>query len=928
MPLKSLLSTILLILALGTFTTQAQEFEISGILQDSLTKKPLEASTVFLETIKDSTLVGYTISDDEGKFHIEGDVNVEALYLYVSFIGYKPVRKRIDLSKLRLQDLKTLYLRENTENLSEVVVMGKTPPIRFKKDTVEFNTAAFKTKQDANIEDLLKVMPGFEVDENGAVTYNGKPVNKILVNGKPFFGSDPTIATQNITKEMVKKIQVVDSRSKTQAFTGEKSDGENKTINIRIDKDKNKGSFGRAAVAGGTDDRYEYAGLGNYFDNDLQLSVITGGNNVNKSGFDYGEIQRTFGQNAINNIPNMFQGNYGGITDSKINGINYADNYGKNTEATVSYFHNFSSTINESRNSSKNILPDRVYFSEGNYTSKNTNFSHKINPEFETVLDSVLFLEYRPNFTYTESDNSSSNTGSTFDENRSLVNSSSGTNQSYGYDKTLNNKLSLTRRYGVDGGFLRIDLDGGYSDNTSNGLNKSESLIYEEGSDGEILKDQIIRDQRTENKNTSNNYGSELQWNIPLIAQKLFVSAKSRYTTNTRNESNLYFDRVGSGTNFVFNPSQSTDYTNKNKELRPQGGISFRGEKLNMEANLAYSMLELESMERINDIQFTNTFDAVEADANLRYQISRTKNISIRYNLDNRAPDIRQLSPFIDNRNPLYTNQGNPFLRSTKNHNVSVNYSFYNTEKRSNMYVYSSINWSYDDVTVRTLIDPEDLSRSTTYINVSGNWRAYGGANYNGSKELDSTSTLSYRGSLSGNFSKQANFINGEEYNSRNYLITPSLALTYSRRDLGRIELSYRPSFGSTIFDVEDLENTNFNRHTVSLNAGFELKKFEWNNVLNYSYNSNIADGYRKGTVFWNSGITYSIMKNDGLISLRAYDLLNQNNNAQRYASGQYITDVESNVLQRYILLGFSYKFNTLGSKGQLSNKRAEVRYY
>ena len=928
MPLKFLLSTILLILLLGTITVHAQEFEISGVLQDSLSKEPLEAATVFLETIKDSTLVGYTISDREGKFHIEGKANVEALHLYISFIGYRPVKKRVDLSKTRLQNFKTLYLRENTENLSEVLVLGKTPPITFKRDTVEFNTAAFKTKKDANVEDLLKAMPGFEVDENGAVTYNGKPVNKILVNGKPFFGNDPTIAMQNITKEMVKKIQVVDSRTKTEAFTGEKSDGENKTINIRIDKDKNKGSFGRAAVAGGTDDRYEYAGLGNYFDNDLQLSVLTGGNNVNKSGFDYGEIQRTFGQNALNNIPNRYQGNFGGVTDSKVNGVNYADDYGKNTEAVLSYFHNASSRLDESRNSSKNILPDRIYFSEGNYSSNTTNFSHKINPEIESVLDSVLFIEYRPNFTYSENTNSSSSTGSTYDENRSLVNASTGSNQRSGIEQSLNNKLSLTRRYGAGGGFIRIDFDGGYSDNTSNGLNKSESLIYEEGSDGEVLKERIIRDQRTESENINNNYGSTLQWNIPLIAQKLFISAGNQYSTNTRNTSDLYYDRTGTGSEFVFNPSQSTDYTNKNREIRPQGGISYRGEKLNVEANLAYAMLDLESNERINDIRFNNTFDALEGDANLRYQFSRTQNLSIRYNLDNRAPDIRQLSPFVDNRNPLYITQGNPFLKSTKEHNVNINYSYYNTEKRANMYVYSSINWSDDDVIARTLIDPGDFSRNTTYINVNGNWSAYGGASYNGSKELDSIASFRYRGGLNVNYRNQANFINGEQYTSKNYSISPNVALIYDNRELGKIELTYRPSFSSNTFDIAALEDTYFTRHTVSLNASFELKKFEWNNVVNYNYNSNIADGFQKGTVFWNSGLTYSIMKDDGLISLRAYDLLNQNNNAQRFASGQSVTDYESNVLQRYFLLGFSYKFNTMGSKGQLSNKRDDERYY
>src|SRR5690606_12447043 len=272
----------------------------------------------------------YTISDRNGKFLLEGNTSAKKARVNISFVGYESFQREIELNTPS-QDMGKIPLSFSIASLDEVIVKSRAP-VTIKKDTLEFNVASFKTKKDATIEDLLKELPGVEVDLDGNIKVNGKDVSNVLVNGKPFFGNDPTIATRNLTKELIEKVQVVDTKTKAEAFTGEEGDKESKTINLTIKEENNKGIFGRVAAGGGTDERFEYAGLFNYFDNDRRLSVLGGGNNINSPGFSFGEIRKMFG-----NARNMSMSSSGGFTidgrsfgygegiiNSRIAGANYA----------------------------------------------------------------------------------------------------------------------------------------------------------------------------------------------------------------------------------------------------------------------------------------------------------------------------------------------------------------------------------------------------------------------------------------------------------------------------------------------------------------------------------------------------------------------------------------------------------------------------
>src|SRR5690606_6883121 len=350
-----------------------------------------------------------------------------------------------------------------TESLGDVVVTATRAPITIKKDTLEFNAAAFSTKANAKVEDLLKELPGVEVDAQGNITVNGKAVNKILVNGKPFFGDDPTIATRNLTKEIVDKIQVTDTKTDSEAFSGDKGDDQNKTINITIDEEKNKGIFGRVAAGAGTDKRFEYAGLINYFDNDLRLSALSGGNNINSPGFSFGEIEKMFGSGRINfnrngsfNFNGRAFGSGEGITNSRTTGANYADDFAKGTDISADYFYSAANTFNEEIRDRENILPENRYFSTSSSRSESEDDTHSANLRFKTKIDSTFLIEVRPQFIFNKSTQNFERNEESRNLSDELINQSNSENHSFREGRNFENDLTATKNYGSRGGYFRI----------------------------------------------------------------------------------------------------------------------------------------------------------------------------------------------------------------------------------------------------------------------------------------------------------------------------------------------------------------------------------------------------------------------------------------------------------------------------------------
>ena len=900
----------------------SQEFSITGKLIDLDSKLPLEAATVFVESVKDSSLITYTISDKFGVFDLKGRTQATKVNLYISFVGYQPYEKEINIEGNGIITLDDISLNGQIESLGDVVVQGRRAPVTIKKDTLEFNVASFKTKKDANVEDLLKELPGVEVDEQGNITVNGKPVNKILVNGKPFFGNDPTIATRNLTKEIVEKIQVTDTKTDSEAFNNEKGDDQNKTINITIDEEKNKGIFGRVAAGGGTDKRFEYAGLLNYFDNDLRISALAGGNNINSPGFSFGEIQKMFGNASYISIGSNGSLNFGGrafgggegITNSRTAGVNYADNIGEKVEISSDYFYSASNSYEDRIRNRENILPEQRYFSNLISRSDSNSDNHAINLNVKTKIDSTFLIEFKPKFNYTKGNSRYSSSEETLDSNRELTNSSTTNNEAIREGKNFNGDLTLNKKYGANGGFVKLSVENELNDTDTDNYSQSNTRIFGD------TPQEILRDQFTNGNQQTNGIEINTTVRVPIMAKKVFMDLEYKFENLNKDDSQFVYDLDQNlDTYSLLNEAQSTDFTNIDKTSRPQIGFTYEVDKFRIRLNTGYVFRTLESDDALRAINFSNDFNAIEYSGNVRYKFSQKTSLYTGFGLSNDVPAIRQLSPYVDVSDPLNIVQGNPDLKPAKSHYLYLNLNNYDFQTRTGMYTYLNVNVSNDRVVSRSTIDPSFI-RTTTYDNVDGYYQIYANTNYSKNIALDSLRTLNLDVGINLNANRNVNFNNDVKYASRNFSYRPKLGFRFTWKELFEIRPNYELSYTSNKFDLDNFEDRNFVRHELRLRTTtFYPKKLEWNNDIKYIYNPNVAPGFETSSVFWNSSLAYSVLKDQGTVTFKVYDLLNQNTNSQRTATQDYIQDMESTVLQQYFMLGFSYKFNTLGKKGETS---------
>ena len=901
--------------------SQNKSFKINGTVFAQDTKGPLESATVYLERPKDSSLVTYTISDRNGEFVLENSTYADALNLYISYVGYKTYFEKVMIDKNEIS-LDNISLAIDDNMLDEVVITSRAP-ITIKKDTLEFNVKSFKTKKDATVEDLLKQLPGVEVDENGKITVNGKDVSNILVNGKPFFSDDPTIATRNLTKEIIEKVQIVDAKTKSEAFSGEEADGENKTINLTISEENNKGVFGRVAAGGGTDERYEYAGIVNVFNNDQRFSVLAGGNNTNTPGFSFGEIQKMFGggstmsvsSNGVFSIDGRSFGGGEGIVTSRNIGSNYADEFGKRFDVSADYFYSESDSENEAITKRENILPDSRFFSNSERKTLTDNTNHSFGANLDIEVDSTFLINVRPSLRYGKTKRLNESSEESFDESNVLTNSSTANSFSEAEVRNFNNNLDLTKRLGDKGSFIKAAFNLTFNDSDGEDFLRSEARFQDPD------EEDIIRDQFTDENSSSNRLFASTTYRLPLKAKEMFLDFRLSYDGNTRNTTNSTFDFNNNTQEYDdFNKDLSTDFKYIDNSTRPSLKFTVNKEKWSFSADAGYVLRTLDNKDDLRpELSLKQDFRALEVGAFFNYKLSEKAAIYGNYDLTNSPPQINQLTPFENVSDPLNTITGNPNLEPSNTHNAYLSYNSYDFQKRTGFFGYLNVTAINNQVVTKSVVD-ENFIRNTSFENVDGNYTAYGFVNYSRSVKIDSLRTVKISTGLSANVNRAVNFNNEVQYASLNTSITPRLGLTFNWKNVMEIKPNYRLSITRNTFDLPEFENREFTRHFLRIGtATFLPKKLEWRNDVNFTYNPDVSPGFQKAIWFWNTTLAYSMLKDKATLTLKVYDVLNQNNNSQRIARSNFIQDSESTVLQRFVMLSFSYKFNNLGSKGDTS---------
>ncbi|MDT7828208.1 outer membrane beta-barrel protein [Pricia sp. S334] len=908
--MSKVLPSILLCVLLFSIS-HAQEFKVTGTLIDVQSKEALEATTIYAESPRDSSLIAYTISDGNGFFELEDRTNLKQLNLFFSFNGYRPLRMKVDVKPLI--KLGKVHMEEQARELKGVNVVGERVPISIKKDTMEFNADSFKTRPDATVEEMLKKLPGVRVDSDGKITVNGKEVNKVLVNGQVFFSNDPKVATKSLPKEVIDKIQITDTKTKIQEFTGEEGDGENKTINLTIKKDKNKGYIGRLAAGYGTDERYQVNGLLNYFNNKERVSFIASSNNINNSGFSFDEIYDMVGNTRggydgareaglINNFGN-------GITTSSNLGGSYANAEKGKYEIDGNYFFGYSDSFNDQKTSRENILPDRRFFSENesNFTGSTNSNRGAANLEFD--IDSTLRISVQPSMSVNRTNSRRVNTSSTTNDDGELINRNDRTRTEDGFQRNFSNRFNLIKKFGTLGRFVSVSFSNANVENQSLSNLNSLREVFGKNPDEQIL------DQLSEVSNKRNSYELEVDYRQPLM-EKWFLDLGYEYSNDKRDNIKdvMDFDMDNKGYT-LFNEALSSDFNFKSVQQTPSVGIRRRGEKLNLRFGASYRFTDLNNRDFLQNTSFSRSYKNLLFRGGLRYTLGKNKRFYASYRTRLNLPSVNQLQPVPNVNNPLNIVIGNPDLSPAVNHGINFNYNDYNWKERTGVYVYSNIDIERNRVSAVSTTD-ENFLRTTRYTNIDGNYRGNAGFGYSREIKKDSVFSAKFNLRPSLSFGRQVSFTNGIELKANSFDVSPYFSTTLNYRELVEFEPGYGISFNSTKYNLDNIEDIKYTSQNFNLRlTTYWPENLVWGNDIRYTYNGDVGPGFRKNALFWNMSLGLDVFDKKATIKLSAYDLLNQNTNVRRTTGEDFIQDFQGTVLTRYFMGSVTFKFDQFGGK-------------
>lgn len=923
--MKSLTKVLFLLM---TVTGFSQSITLTGKVTDRATGVPLEAATVYLSAVSDSTMIDYTITDKSGNFNLKISKIQKPVNLKASFMGFKDAQIRSE-SLTQDRDFGTIALTEQENTLGEVIITSEAPPVRIKNDTLEFNASSFKLRPDSNVEALLKQLPGVEIDTDGKITVNGKEVNQILVNGKPFFDKDGKVALQSLPAEIINKVQVTDTKTKKEEASGQASSSNNSSINLTIDEDKNKGFFGKFMGGYGSDERYESSLLMNYFKGDRKISLLASSNNINSTGFSMNEIFDSMGGGrnssmftssdgsfGINGM--RFGGSGGGITQSDMIGLNYADEWFKGFNASGSYFFNEADSRNVNRTRQINFLPEGDFLTESNSVSRSLNSAHNFNSDFEYEIDSTSTLGFNPKFSRSLSKYNRSSGEASYGANGEILNESDAIEDGDSDSNQFSNSLYWWKGFKQKGHSFTISFDNENSKQEGNDLSRSNSIFYNYGeNEGDPLTTTVDnRNQRRFTRNIRDTYNAVAQYQRPLrdsLSMLLELSYDSNLSIDDRRT--VDYD-PGTGEYSQVNDLLTNYLTSGTKEWKPMIGISMNRSKLNGRVQLGTTMtrFENEMFYLGENVRFNRDYLLPSANAYISYRLTKSKNIYAYYNYNVSFPSPRQVLPVIDISNPLNTVVGNPDLDPSTSHYLYMNYRNYDYATKSGISFYAGGSY-YNDQIVSYVTYDESRKRNTTYENIAGNYSGWFGGNWSKSKKVEAHS-FKYGVGLSANIGRNQGYTDGELYDAKSVGLTPRANFTYDYGEVLTINPTYSLTFNETKYSnfiTDEVSNVvhRFNLQTTT----YWPKNLVFGNDFGYTYNSNIADGFKKDFYLWNTSLGYNFFGDKLLAKVKVYDLLNQNQSATRTITATYIRDEENTVLQRYVMFSLTYKLQKFAGK-------------
>jgi hypothetical protein len=947
---KFSLLTALLLLLVVTGSAQKVAGIAKGILQDSSSATALPDATVSVVRASDSSLISFTLTGPSGNFEVR---NLEAgdYILMTSFTGLKTTRQRFTISAATpVADLGVLKLERAYKALDEVVITEA--PVRVSGDTIAFKADAFKTKPNATVEDLLKKLPGVQVERDGTVKAQGETVQKVYVDGKEFFSNDPKMATKNLTADMVDQVEVYDDMSEQAKFNGIDDGSRSKAINLKLKKDKKKGLFGKAYAGGGRPgERFDMGANANMFRGAMQTSLIARNNSNNSVGFTLSDFLGTMGgltggnggggnagggfggggmgmggftvsggPGGMGNIGGGSGGNLGnnGITKAAQVGLNYRDTWSRFFDINGSYSFNHINTDNEQLSYRQTFLTDSTLIRDGMRASKNENDNHRLNMNLVYTVDSFNSIIYNPNLNYQKTFNTfSTDSISVFSQkpggDRYLANQNLTRTNTEGDGYNWVNNLIWRHRFRKKGRTLAVTLG-----NTLGSTNRSIRSRFDGRSfnPGGFKWQDSTANVLNRTDGETENYSAAVSYTEPIGRDKV-LEFNYGYTRNRSRSERVVLGFDPATEKYAIRDERlSNSFENQNSANRFGTNLRVVKKKYNYQFGFAAQLATLEGINLTRNTTVRQTFTNVFPTASFNYQFARSRSLRFNYRGNTRQPNVTQLQEVPDVSNPQNVYIGNPGLSQEFTNNFTLSYNFFDIIKFRNLFAF--ITFSNTNNKIANAITQRPTGEQVTRpVNLDGAYTVSGV--FNIGFPIKKLKGGNFNTNTRATFNRDVNMINNVESFTKNFTLGEDLRLSYNWKE--KLDLGIGISTNYTSVRYTNLafarNNQTFFTHVFSGDITYTFPKgFSLSTDFDYTMNTGRTDGFNQNVALWNASVAKDVFKNrKGEIRFSVYDILNRNASVNRTAFQNFIEDTRNLALRRFYMLTFTYRLNQMGGR-------------
>ena len=912
------LTAIFLAVLFLSVKSQAQTISVTGAVEDTINQKGVKNAVVALLSAKDSVLYKFVRTGADGKYHLNnlkaGDYIVMATHPYFADVIFNLGLKNA------VTAIPNIALTSKSKLLEEIIVKTGTP-IKIKGDTTVYTADSFKVRAGANVEELLKKLPGIQVDKNGKITAMGEQVKKVLVDGEEFFGDDPGIATKNLRADIVKEVEVFDKKSDQAAFTGIDDGVKDKTINLKLKDNAKKGYFGKAEAGTDLKNYYNNSVMANAFKGKRKIAAYGIMSNTGQTNLDW-EDQNNYGGGMGDNMvvqdngdvyfmggggDDNYYGGRSGIPQNWNGGLHYSNKFNNNKHILNSGYK--ISKVNSpsgERTYTTNFIGDSSFSSNKITSGFSSKLKQSLNVGFETNIDSSNSLKFTARGNLNNTKSSSTYNLQSLNSKSLLINNSSRTTNSTIDNTALNTNLLWKHKFKKPARTLTINASYNLSSSNSDSYLFSKNEYYDNG----IPYQTDTTDQENKRKNQSNTFATTLTYTEPL-AKDFFMSLTYNYSNSNNANDRFTYEQDINQKYTVRIDSLSNSFLFKQVNNRP--GISLRvvKKKYNYSIGTSVSFNHFEQNNRSTNLlrkyNFTNFFP----NASYYKKLSGNGGIRANYNGSSNAPSLDQLQPIVDNSDPLYQYVGNPDLKQSFRHNVNVSYNFYNVLKEKGMWANIYGGFTQNAFVNQSNIDNTGKTISKT-VNANGNYNfgLYSDYNFKWKKP-----DIRVSFGPNANISRNITFINGQKAVNTN--TSYGFQFGISKEKEKKYEISLNPGISWVKAENSISSAAAANYWQVGVRADAEitfLKKFRFETDLNFKAKQKDPRFPSKNQfTIWNASLTRFIFKEVLEASVSVNDILNENRGYERTFNDYRYTETFYNTLKRFWMVTLTWNFSKNG---------------